>query len=252
MKKLLTFLFLTVGFIVKAQIKTEPLTYSYGKGGMNITYKLTANLCQYLYCNTQAKKLGNSEDLTALNNATADNSKWQRIRWWDLATYDSTNITYTTASLKMLLTSSDGIHYKGGAYLLGSRHKANVVKGSIISENQNGTSSCRFVDNISGQFVGIGCTGTIIYKRNDSIVITTTTTTTTTTNYWIVSFQEQYYDVPEAKIEFDVPYGYWAWFLNSDIPGFSGKIGILNPGYPIFELLKDSRVFTNQSNFTIK
>jgi len=249
MKTIILCIILCISLSVKGQlIKNESVKYLYNAGGTHVSFILSNNLCHYLYCNSQAKRLGNIEDTSAFNNSIAT-GKFQRLRWWDRATYDTTHITWTYIYRSIVLTSTNGINFRGSASLMSDSRKSNVIKGSIFSEN---TQYGNFSDNINGQFTSLQFTGTINYNYYDSLIITLTSPVQTSLYYWVAKFQERYYESPEALIEFDVPYGYWCWFLKSDIPGHDAKIPILSSGRSVIQLLTDKKIYSNSGTLNIK
>lgn len=236
------FLLFSIAAFGQVKVKNEPTNYNYSRGAGRMIYTATDNLCYLRNCETQITRVSNTKDINKFNATNADESKWIPFHFYELSEIDSALIPWKTVYLTEYLTRVDSTHFFGrfnydSPYVLWS-----VIPGTIKSQVYGDyVTGLKFYDIVNVGFVGRGCQGSIIYNDDGYLTIAITTSNPAIVDYYgfKFSFYIKYYRKNKAKVEFDVPPGYWAWFIKGSGGGVSGKIEINNTGRSHFLLGND-------------
>lgn len=233
-------------------LKPEPLNYNYSRGAGVLDFTITNNLCHFLECESQIIRLSDHKDINKYNAANANTSKWRPFYFYEVSTIDSALIPWTTVQLTDALTKVDDTHFFGRFNYSASYGLYHVVPGTISSWNYQG--GLKFIDLENGDFVGTACTGSVIYDDNGYLTISVTTNNPISGYFEFKFFYDiHYYRHNVAKIRFDVPFGYWAWFLKGSGTGDEIKTEIVNDGRSHFSLGDDTVPYSFQNrNLSLK
>jgi hypothetical protein len=228
----------------QVMLKSEPTKYNYSRGAGRLEFTITNDLCHFLECESQMIRLSDHQDINKYNAADANTTKWQPFYFYEISTINSALIPWTTVRLTDVLSKVDDTHFFGRFNYTASYW--HVVPGTVSSwRYQNGL---KFIDLENGEFVGTACTGTIIYDDNGYLTISVTTSTPITGYFkFKFSYDIHYYRKNVAKIRFDVPFGYWAWFLKGSGQGDEIKTEIINDGRAEFYLGNDTVPYNFQN-----
>lgn len=221
------------GLFSQVAIKVEPVKYNYSRGAGHYYWTLNDNLCYFETCKAQIIRVGDVVDTAQFRQTNYDPNGWKDFYFKEISKVDSSKIPWRYDYITVALTWVDSHHFFG-RYLLGYGDGIyEVTKGSIRSMNLSG--GITFGDNGEGVFYGNGCTGTIIYDDNGYLTVSITTTESVQQTVFRFQYQVKSYRKDKGVVEFDVPYGYWAWFLRGSAPSLSGtpmeaKFEIINTG----------------------
>lgn len=225
MKHLLTLFLFCVTFQLEAQLfKAENIDYNYNSGAADLTYTITDDLCHWSNCYAQVYKLSDIEDTNLFNAANPLPGKWQNFVFVDIAHVDTSLLDYQRVVLYDQL------------YKIGTNHYYRDIDLSYydIYKPITEITSVRY-DNFFFKEDGIGSitieggTGTLTYNGNHAIF--DVYTDEIDVNSILFIYELEYALNNKAMISFDVPKGYWVFFLKSKVnPNYTAKIPIYNPG----------------------